>query len=50
MFQTVADGSTISESLIKQLVELLTTSDEWIVHIFACNGKLLNIMFASLST
>lgn len=50
MFQTVGDGSTITESLIKQLVELLTIRDEWIVHISACNGKLLHIMSVSLST
>ena len=39
MFQTSGDGSTITESLLRQLVELLTIKDEWILHISACNGN-----------
>lgn len=40
MFQTNWDGSTITESLPRHFVELLTTKDEWILHISACNGNL----------
>jgi len=48
MFQTNGDGPTITESLPRQFVELLTIKDEWILHISARNGNLHLVISACL--